>query len=423
MGFFDLFKRKKTEAVKVEAAKPVESEAQPVVEPVVEQAEESVTEPIAEPQHEESKVEVSEEYVVTTTEDVVVSEEGVSTPEPTPAEEVVATPEPTPAPAPAEEEYEDEEVDVEEERKELAEGLEKTKEGFFGRLKRAIAGRSTVDADVLDDLEEVLITSDVGVETTVKIINAIEARVAKDKYMNTAELHGILRDEIAKLMEESHRSTKDFGIEVKPGFPYVMMVVGVNGAGKTTTIGKLAAKLTRAGRKVYIGAADTFRAAAIDQLAVWAERAGATMVRQDMGSDPASVAYDTLRSAVANGADVVLIDTAGRLHNKIGLMKELTKIRNVMSKVIPDAPHEVMLVLDGSTGQNAFEQAKQFTEATQVTSLAITKLDGTAKGGVVIGISDRFHIPVRYIGIGEGIDQLKMFDRREFVRALFGDKE
>ena len=419
MGFFDLFKRKKTEAVKVEAAKPVESEAQPVVEPVVEPAEESV----AEPQHEESKVEVSEEYVVTTTEDVVVSEEGVSTPEPTPAEEVVATPEPTPAPTPAEEEYEDEEVDVEEERKELAEGLEKTKEGFFGRLKRAIAGRSTVDADVLDDLEEVLITSDVGVETTVKIINAIEARVAKDKYMNTAELHGILRDEIAKLMEESHRSTKDFGIEVKPGFPYVMMVVGVNGAGKTTTIGKLAAKLTRAGRKVYIGAADTFRAAAIDQLAVWAERAGATMVRQDMGSDPASVAYDTLRSAVANGADVVLIDTAGRLHNKIGLMKELTKIRNVMSKVIPDAPHEVMLVLDGSTGQNAFEQAKQFTEATQVTSLAITKLDGTAKGGVVIGISDRFHIPVRYIGIGEGIDQLKMFDRREFVRALFGDKE
>ena len=415
MGFFDLFKRKKTETPAAEVVKPVESEVQPVVEPAAEQ--------VAEPQHEEPKVEVSEEYVVTTTEDVVVSEEEPSTPEPAPAVEVVATPEPTPAPAPAEEEYEDEEVDVEEERKELAEGLEKTKEGFFGRLKRAIAGRSTVDADVLDDLEEVLITSDVGVETTVKIINAIEARVAKDKYMNTSELHGILRDEIANLMEESHRSTKDFGIEVKPGFPYVMMVVGVNGAGKTTTIGKLAAKLTRAGRKVYIGAADTFRAAAIDQLAVWAERAGATMVRQDMGSDPASVAYDTLRSAVANGADVVLIDTAGRLHNKIGLMKELTKIRNVMSKVIPDAPHEVMLVLDGSTGQNAFEQAKQFTEATQVTSLAITKLDGTAKGGVVIGISDRFHIPVRYIGIGEGIDQLKMFDRREFVRALFGDKE
>ena len=408
MGFFDLFKRKKSEEPKVEVAKPVESEVQPVVEPAAEQ--------VAEPQHEEPKVEVSEESVVTTTEDVVVeSAEKSAVPEPAP--QAVAEP------APAEEEYEDEEIDVEEERKELAEGLEKTKEGFFGRLKRAIAGRSTVDADVLDDLEEVLITSDVGVETTVKIIKAIEERVAKDKYMNTAELHGILRDEIAKLMEESHRSTKDFGIEVKPGYPYVMMVVGVNGAGKTTTIGKLAAKLTRAGRKVYIGAADTFRAAAIDQLAVWAERAGATMVRQDMGSDPASVAYDTLRSAVANGADVVLIDTAGRLHNKVGLMKELTKIRNVMAKVIPDAPHEVMLVLDGSTGQNAFEQAKQFTEATQVTSLAITKLDGTAKGGVVIGISDRFHIPVRYIGIGEGIDQLKMFDRREFVRALFGDKE
>lgn len=318
---------------------------------------------------------------------------------------------------------EQQEVAAEEERKELEAGLEKTKTGFFDKLKRAIAGRTTVDADVLDDLEEVLITSDVGVDTTVKIIERIEARVARDKYMNTEELHAILRDEIASLMEESHRTTENFGIEVKEGMPYVLMVVGVNGAGKTTTIGKLAAQLTRAGRKVYIGAADTFRAAAIDQLAVWAERAGATMIRQDMGSDPASVAYDTLRSAVANGADVVLIDTAGRLHNKVGLMKELTKIRNVMSKVIPDAPHEVMLVLDGSTGQNAFEQAKQFTEATQVTSLTITKLDGTAKGGVVIGISDKFNIPVRYIGIGEGINQLKMFDRHEFVRALFGDNK
>ena len=318
---------------------------------------------------------------------------------------------------------EQKEVAAEEERKELEAGLEKTKTGFFDKLKRAIAGRTTVDADVLDDLEEVLITSDVGVDTTVKIIERIEARVARDKYMNTEELHAILRDEIASLMEESHRTTENFGIEVKEGMPYVLMVVGVNGAGKTTTIGKLAAQLTRAGRKVYIGAADTFRAAAIDQLAVWAERAGATMIRQDMGSDPASVAYDTLRSAVANGADVVLIDTAGRLHNKVGLMKELTKIRNVMSKVIPDAPHEVMLVLDGSTGQNAFEQAKQFTEATQVTSLTITKLDGTAKGGVVIGISDKFNIPVRYIGIGEGINQLKMFDRHEFVRALFGDNK
>ena len=419
MGFFDLFKRKKSVEPKVESVET------PVVEPtpVVEEPKVQEAQPTPEVVIEEPAVVEPEPTAESVSEP---TPEPVSEPTPEPA--VAPTPEPVPAteptPAPAvEEEYEDEVVDVEAERKELAEGLGKTKEGFFGRLKRAIAGRSTVDADVLDDLEEVLITSDVGVETTVKIIEAIEKRVARDKYMNTSELHAILREEIANLMEESHRSTKDFGIEVKPGFPYVMMVVGVNGAGKTTTIGKLAAKLTRAGRKVYIGAADTFRAAALDQLAVWAERAGATMIRQDMGSDPASVAYDTLRSAVANGADVVLIDTAGRLHNKVGLMKELTKIRNVMAKVIPDAPHEVMLVLDGSTGQNAFEQAKQFTEATQVTSLAITKLDGTAKGGVVIGISDRFHIPVRYIGIGEGIDQLKMFDRKEFVRALFGDEQ
>ena len=308
-------------------------------------------------------------------------------------------------------------------REELNAGLEKTKTGLFSKLARAVAGRSTVDASVLDDLEEVLITSDVGVETTVKIIGRIEARVARDKYMNASELQSILRDEVTALLEDAHKSAEDFGIEVKEGMPYVMMVVGVNGAGKTTTIGKLAAQLVKAGRKVYIGAADTFRAAAIDQLAVWAERAGATMIRQEMGSDPASVAYDTLKSAVANGADVVLIDTAGRLHNKVGLMNELTKIRNVMAKVIPDAPHEVMLVLDGSTGQNAFEQAKQFTQATKVTSLTITKLDGTAKGGVVIGISDRFRIPVRYIGIGEGIDQLRMFDRREFVKALFGDEK
>ena len=309
------------------------------------------------------------------------------------------------------------------EREELAEGLQKTKSGLFSKIARAVAGRSTVDVEVLDDLEEVLITSDVGVETTVKIIRSIEERIARDKYMNTSELNAILRDEIASLLEQSHSSTENFGLEVKEGMPYVMMVVGVNGAGKTTTIGKLAAQLVKAGRKVYIGAADTFRAAAIDQLAVWAERAGATMIRQEMGSDPASVAFDTLKSAVANKADVVLIDTAGRLHNKVGLMNELTKIRNVMAKVIPDAPHEVMLVLDGSTGQNAFEQAREFTRATKVTSLTITKLDGTAKGGVVIGISDQFHIPVRYIGIGEGIDQLKIFDRREFVNALFGEKK
>ncbi len=308
-------------------------------------------------------------------------------------------------------------------QEELNAGLEKTKTGLFSKLARAIAGRSTVDTEVLDDLEEVLITSDVGVETTVKIIQHIEERVARDKYMNAAELQRILREEIADLMEQAHATEGNFGLDAREGEPYVVMVVGVNGAGKTTTIGKLAAQLTKAGKKVWIGAADTFRAAAIDQLKVWADRAGATMIRQEMGSDPASVAYDTLQSAKANGADVVLIDTAGRLHNKVGLMNELTKIRNVMGKVIPDAPHEVMLVLDGSTGQNAFEQARQFTQATQVTSLTITKLDGTAKGGVVIGISDQFRIPVRYIGIGEGIDQLRIFDRKEFVNALFGNEK
>jgi len=305
-------------------------------------------------------------------------------------------------------------------RDELSAGLEKTKEGVLGRLARAVAGKSRVDDTVLDDLEEVLITSDVGVETTVKIIRRIEERVARDKFMNTEELQSILREEIARLLQRQDENAKDFGLAVREGIPCVVMVVGVNGVGKTTTIGKLAAQLKKAGKKVCIGAADTFRAAAIDQLAVWAERAGATLVRQQMGSDPASVAFDTLKSAVANKADVVLIDTAGRLHNKVGLMNELTKIRNVMAKVIPDAPHEVMLVLDGSTGQNAFEQAKQFTQATQVTSLAITKLDGTAKGGVVIGISDQFGIPVRYIGVGEGIDQLQVFDRQAFVDALFG---
>lgn len=315
------------------------------------------------------------------------------------------------------------EEQVRQQRQELDAGLEKTKTGLFSKLARAVAGRSTVDAAVLDDLEEVLISSDVGVETTVKIIRRIEERAARDKYMNASELQSILREEVAALMEEAHGSSGHFGLDATEGTPYVVMVVGVNGAGKTTTIGKLAAQLTKAGRKVWIGAADTFRAAAIDQLQVWADRAGATIIRQQMGSDPASVAFDTLSSAKANGADVVLIDTAGRLHNKVNLMNELTKIRNVMAKVIPGAPHEVMLVLDGSTGQNAFEQARQFTQATQVTSLTITKLDGTAKGGVVIGISDQFRIPVRYIGIGEGIDQLRIFDRREFVNALFGDAE
>ena len=307
-------------------------------------------------------------------------------------------------------------------QQELNAGLERTKTGLFARLARAVAGRSTIDAEVLDNLEEVLVGSDVGVETTVKIIERIEARAARDKYMNASELQRMLREEVAALLEEAHATEGNYGLDAAPGEPYVVMVVGVNGAGKTTTIGKLAAQLVKAGRKVWIGAADTFRAAAIDQLQVWADRAGATMIRQEMGSDPASVAFDTLQSARANGADVVLIDTAGRLHNKVGLMNELTKIRNVMAKVIPNAPHEVMLVLDGSTGQNAFEQARQFTQATQVTSLAITKLDGTAKGGVVIGISDQFRIPVRYIGVGERIDQLQLFDRRAFVEALFGDE-
>jgi fused signal recognition particle receptor len=310
-----------------------------------------------------------------------------------------------------------------ENKENLDKGLEKTKEGVFAKLTRAVAGRSRVDEQVLDDLEEVLISSDVGVDTTLRIIRRIEERVARDKFMNTSELNRILKEEITALLEENptqSRGEAGFSFEKKSGDPFVIMVVGVNGVGKTTTIGKLAAQWVKAGKKVYIGAADTFRAAAIDQLAVWAERAGAVMIRQDMGSDPASVAFDTLKSAKANGADVVLIDTAGRLHNKAGLMNELTKIRNVMQKVIPDAPHEVMLVLDGSTGQNAYQQAEQFTQATQVTSLAVTKLDGTARGGVVIGISDTFRIPVMYIGVGEGIDHLQVFDRAAFVESLFG---
>ena len=319
-------------------------------------------------------------------------------------------------------------ADLATQKKNLDAGLEKTRQGLFSRLTRAVAGRSRVDEDMLDELEEILVGADVGVDTTVGIIRRIEERVKRDKYLGADELQNILREEIAALLEENGRNADggpgdavdpDQTLGTAPGEPYVLMVVGVNGVGKTTTIGKLAAKLTRAGKKVYIGAADTFRAAAIDQLQVWSDRAGATMVRQQMGSDPASVAYDTLQSAVANGADVVLIDTAGRLHNKVGLMNELTKIRNVMAKVVPSAPHEVMLVLDGSTGQNAFEQAAQFTAATQVSSLAITKLDGTAKGGVVIGISDRFRVPVRWIGVGEGIDDLQAFDRRAFVDALF----
>lgn len=306
-----------------------------------------------------------------------------------------------------------------EKKETLDRGLETTKESFLGKLSRAVAGKSKVDDDVLDNLEEVLVTSDVGVDTTLKVIKRIEERVARDKYVGTAELNKILRSEIAALLEENNTGdTEGFSLPADKR-PYVIMVVGVNGVGKTTTIGKLAYQFRQAGKKVYLGAADTFRAAAVEQLVIWGERTGVTVVKQQMGSDPASVAFDTLQSAVANGADVVLIDTAGRLHNKRGLMDELTKIKRVMQKVVPEAPHDVMLVLDGSTGQNAFEQAKQFTAATEVTSMAITKLDGTAKGGVVIGISDQFKIPVRYIGLGEGMEDLQAFNRAEFVDSLF----
>ena len=304
----------------------------------------------------------------------------------------------------------------------LDQGLSKTKESVFGKIARAIAGKSEIDDEVLDNLEEVLVTSDVGVETTLKIIDRVQKRAARDKFMNTKELNKLLKDEIAQLLMENNSNDlgDTFNIPTTPGQPYVIMVVGVNGVGKTTTIGKLAHQYKKAGKKVYLGAADTFRAAAVEQLVEWGRRADVPVVKQNMGSDPASVAYDTLASAVANNADVVIIDTAGRLHNKIGLMNELTKITNVMQKVVPTAPNDVMLVLDGSTGQNAFEQAKQFTKATEVTSLAITKLDGTAKGGVVIGISDQFKIPVKYIGLGEGIDHLQIFNREEFVDSLFG---
>ena len=310
-----------------------------------------------------------------------------------------------------------------EKKETLDKGLEKTKESFFGKLTRAVAGKSKVDDEVLDSLEEVLVTSDVGVDTTLDIINRIEKRVARDKYVTTTELNGILRDEIASLLTENNTGDTE-GFDIPQGKkPYVVMVVGVNGVGKTTTIGKLAYQYKKAGKKVYLGAADTFRAAAVEQLEIWAGRVGVPIVKQQMGSDPASVAFDTLSSAVANDADVVLIDTAGRLHNKKGLMDELSKIKRVMQKVVPDAPHDVMLVLDGSTWQNAYEQAKQFTLATDVTSMAITKLDGTAKGGVVIGISAQFRIPVRYIGLGEGMEDLQPFNRKAFVDSLFGDNK
>ena len=301
----------------------------------------------------------------------------------------------------------------------LDKGLEKTKENVFGKLSRAVAGKSKVDEDALDDIEEALITSDIGVETTLKIIERLEERVAKDKYLDAKELNTFLKEEMSLLLEESNNSDEvEFTVPQTDG-PYVIMVVGVNGVGKTTTIGKLAHQFKQAGKKVVLGAADTFRAAAVDQLVIWSERVGVDIVKQEMGSDPASVAFDTVQSAKNKAADVVIIDTAGRLHNKVNLMNELTKIRNVMSKVIPDAPHDVMLVLDASTGQNAIEQAKQFTLATKVDSLTLSKLDGTAKGGVVIGISDQFKIPIRYIGVGEGIEDLQVFNKKEFVDSLF----
>ncbi len=304
------------------------------------------------------------------------------------------------------------------EQQDLEKGLEKTKDNFLSKITKAVAGKSIVDEEVLDDLEEILVTSDVGVTTTLKIIKRIEERVARDKYLNTTELNEILKEEIQELLAENN--SNDFrNFEYGNYKPYVIMVVGVNGVGKTTTIGKLAYKLKLAGNKVVIGAADTFRAAAVSQIQLWGERIGVRVVAQAMGSDPASVAYDTVKSAVSNGDDVVIIDTAGRLHNKVGLMNELTKIKNVMQKVIPNAPHEVLLVLDASTGQNAIEQCKQFTQATDVNALALTKLDGTAKGGVVIGISDQFKIPVKYIGVGEEKEQLQLFDRKAFVESLF----
>ena len=301
----------------------------------------------------------------------------------------------------------------------LDQGLEKTKQSVFEKISRAIAGKSKVDDDVLDNLEEVLITSDVGIDTTLKIIERIEKRVARDKYVSTSELNRMLREEIAALLAENHADgCEDWELPAERK-PYVSLVVGVNGVGKTTTIGKLAYQFKQAGKKVYLGAADTFRAAAVEQIQIWGDRVGVPVVKQQMGADPASVAFDTLQSAKANGADVVLIDTAGRLHNKVGLMNELKKIKEVMKKVIPGAPDEVMLVLDGSTGQNAFEQARQFSAVTQITSLAITKLDGTAKGGVVIGISDQLKVPVKYIGLGEKMEDLQLFDKKEFVDSLF----
>ncbi len=332
-------------------------------------------------------------------------------PEPEPEPDPESEPEPDPEPDPEPEL--DKKTEFKSDKQKLNDGLKKTKESFFGKLARKVAGKTTIDELALDDIEEALITSDIGVETTLKIIDKLEQRVLKDKYINTAELNMFLKEEISFLMKDIDNNIVDVHC------PYIIMVVGVNGVGKTTTIGKLAYKFKQQGKKVVLGAADTFRAAAVDQLVIWADRVGVEIIKQEMGSDPASVCFDTLQSAKANNADIVIIDTAGRLHNKVNLMNELTKIKNVMSKIIPEAPHDVMLVLDASTGQNAIEQATQFTKATQVDSIALTKLDGTAKGGVVVGISDQFNIPVRYIGVGEGPEDLQEFNKQYFIDSLF----
>jgi fused signal recognition particle receptor len=413
MGLFDLFRKKPKPAPEPEVVEHVSAE--PITEPVREQeptvieAAEVVQEA---PIEEILPVEPLAEEVSTEPEPEIEVEIPQSEPEKSPEPVSVPTPVSTSIPKvePSPEELESKE--------DLEKSLEKTKSGLFSKLTKAVVGKSTVDAEVLDELEEILVTSDVGVNTTLKIIERIEKRVARDKYLNASELNSILREEIQALLAENN--SNDFeNFEYGKQSPYVIMVVGVNGVGKTTTIGKLAHKLKAAGNKVVLGAADTFRAAAVDQLKLWGERVGVRVVAQDMGSDPASVAFDTVQSAAANGDDVAIIDTAGRLHNKVALMNELAKIKKVMDKIVPGAPHEILLVLDASTGQNAIEQCKQFTEATDVNALALTKLDGTAKGGVVIGISDQFKIPVKYIGVGESIDDLQLFNKKAFVDSLF----
>lgn len=409
MGLFDLFRKKPKPAAEVAV----------VPETVVQPVEETMVTPQEQPAEPAQAIETVEKVV-----EVMVEEVPTRTPE-VQQEEIIPTeaavePESVRIPTAETEPLKQDESSPEEleSKEELEKSLQKTKSGLFSKLTKAIVGKSTVDADVLDELEEILVTSDVGVNTTLKIIERIEKRVARDKYLNTSELNEILREEIQALLAENN--SNDFeNFEYGKQSPYVIMVVGVNGVGKTTTIGKLAHKLKAAGNKVVLGAADTFRAAAVDQLKLWGERVGVRVVAQAMGSDPASVAFDTVQSAAANGDDVAIIDTAGRLHNKVTLMNELSKIKKVMDKIVPGAPHEILLVLDASTGQNAIEQCKQFTEATDVNALALTKLDGTAKGGVVIGISDQFKIPVKYIGVGESIDDLQLFNKKAFVDSLF----